>query len=91
MRGSNMRGRKAVTCYWCSKGTALETFSCKNEEQRNTRNGGQGLIYKTSFFIFTSVFVIFLAFQQAYMEFVEQLNKLDTEKSRTSGILGQFY
>ena len=85
-----MRGRKAVTCYWCSKGITLETFNCKKEEQKSTRHGGQGLIYKTSFFIFTSVFAIFLAFQQAYIEFTEQLDKLDTEKSRTSGTLRQF-
>jgi len=57
-----MRGRKAMACYWCSKETALETISCKTEEQKNIKYGGQGLIYKTSFFIFTLVFAIFLAF-----------------------------
>ena len=62
MRGSNMRGRKATTCYWCSKEIALEMFSCKIEEQKNTRHGGQGLIYKTLFFIFISVFTVFLTF-----------------------------
>ena len=78
-----MRGRKATACYWCSKETALETFSCKTEEQKNTKHGGQGLIYKTLFFIFTSIFTIFLAFQQAYIKFTEQLD--------TSGTLRQFH
>jgi len=62
MRGSNMRGKKVIACYWCSKEITLETFSYKNKEQKNIRNGRQGLIYKTSFFIFILVFVIFLAF-----------------------------
>jgi len=71
-----------MACYWCSKETALETFSCNIEERKNTRHGGQGLIYKTSLFIFISIFVIFFAFQQAYIKFMEQL---DAEKNRTSG------
>jgi len=50
--------------------------------------GGQGLIYKTSFFIFTLIFIIFFAFQQAYIEFIEQL---DIEKSRTLGTPRQSY
>ena len=83
-----MRGRKVKAYYWYSKETALETFSCKIEEQKSARYGGQGLIYKTSFFIFTSIFAILLAFQQAYTEFVEQLA---TEKSRTLGTPRQFY
>ena len=91
MQRRYMRGRKAKAYHWCSKETALETaletFSCKNKEQKSTRHGRQGLIYKISYFIFTSIFAIFLAFQQAYAEFVEQL---DTEKSRTSGTLRQF-
>ena len=41
-----------------------------------------------SFFIFISIFVILLAFRQAYTEFVEQL---DIEKSRTSGTPRQFH
>ena len=74
-----MRGRKAKAYHWCSKETALETFSCKNKEQKSTRLGKQGLIYKISFFIFTSIFAIFLAFQQAYAEYAEQL---DTSRAR---------
>ena len=83
-----MRGRKAKAYYWCSKEIALETFSCRNKEQKSIRLGKQGLIYKISFFIFTSIFAILLAFRQAYIEFVEQL---DIEKSRTLGTLRQFY
>ena len=78
-----MRGRKAKAYYWCSKETALETFSYKIEEQKSARHGRQGLIYKTSFFIFTSIFAILLAFRQAYTEFAEQLD--------TSGTLKQFH
>ena len=77
-----MRERKATAYYWCSKKTALKTFSCKNKEQKSTRLSKQGLIYKISFFIFTSIFAILLAFQQAYIEFAEQLD--------TSGTLKQF-
>ena len=83
-----MRGRKAKAYYWCSKETALETFSCRNKEQKSTRLGRQGLIYKISFFIFTSIFAILLAFRQAYIEFIEQL---DIEKSRILGTPRQFY
>jgi len=78
-----MRGRKAKAYHWCSKETALETFSCKNKEQKSTRLGKQGLIYKISFFIFTSIFAILLAFRQAYTEFAEQLD--------TPGTLRQFH
>ena len=73
-----MRRRKAKAYYWCSKETALETFSCKIKEQKSTRLSKQGLIYKTSFFIFTSIFAILLAFQQAYTEFIEQLDASET-------------
>ena len=84
-----MRGRRAKAYHWYSKETALaQTFSCKNKEQKSTRHGRQGLIYKISFFIFTSIFAILLAFRQAYTEFVEQL---DSEKSRTSGTPRQFH
>ena len=62
MRRRYMRGRKAKAYYWYSKETALETFSCKNEERKSTRLGEQGLIYKTLFFIFTSIFAILLTF-----------------------------
>ena len=78
-----MRGRKAKAYYWCSKETAIETFSYKNKEQKSTTHGRQGLIYKISFFIFTSIFAIFLAFQQAYAEFAKQLD--------TAGTPRQFY
>ena len=88
MRRRQIRGRKAKAYHWYSKETALETFSCRNKEQKSTRLGKQGLIYKISFFIFTSIFAILLAFRQAYTEFVEQL---DTEKSRTSGTPRQFH
>ena len=57
-----MRGRKAKAYYWYSKEIALETFSCKNEEQKSIRLSKQGLIYKISFFIFISIFAILLAF-----------------------------
>ena len=80
MRRRQMRGRKAKAYYWCSKETALETFSCKNEERKSTRLGKQGLIYKISFFIFTLIFAILLAFRQAYTEFAEQLDALETPR-----------
>ena len=83
MRRRQMRGRKAKAYHWYSKETALETFSCRNKEQKSTRLGKQGLIYKISFFIFTSIFAILLAFRQAYTEFAEQLD--------TSGTLKQFH
>ena len=86
-----MRGRKAKAYYWYSKETALETFSCKNKEQKSTRLGEQGLIYKITFFFFTSIFAIFLAFRRAYMGFIKQLDKLDMEKSRTSRTRRQFH
>ena len=83
-----MQGRKAKAYHWCSKETALETFSYKIEEQKSARHGGQGLIYKILFFTFTSIFAILLAFRQAYIEFIEQL---DIEKSRILGTPRQFY
>ena len=70
----HIRGKKATAYYWRSKETALETFSYKNKEQKNTRLGKQGLIYKILFFIFTLIFAILLAFRQAYTEFAEQLD-----------------
>ena len=56
-----MQGKKAKAYYWCNQGTALETFSYKNKEQKGIKYE-QGLVYKTSFFIFMLVFVILLAF-----------------------------
>ena len=85
----HMRGRKAKAYHWCSKETALETFSYKNEEQKYTRHGRQGLIYKISFFIFTSIFAIFLAFQQAYAEFAEQLDTAGTPRQFHHGRTGK--
>ena len=84
-----MRGRKAKAYHWYSKETALETFSCKNEEQRSARLGRQGLIYKISFFIFTSIFAILLTFRQAYTEFAEQLDTLGTTKQFHHGRTSQ--
>ena len=84
-----MRGRKAKAYHWYSKETALETFSCKNEEQKSTRLGRQGLIYKISFFIFTSIFAIFLAFRQAYIEFAEQLDTSGTPRQFQQERAGQ--
>ena len=80
MRRRQMRGRKAKAYHWYSKETALETFSCKNKKRKSTRLSKQGLIYKTSFFIFTSIFAILLAFQQAYTEFAEQLDASETPR-----------
>ena len=84
-----MRGRKATACYQCSKGTALETFSCKTDKQKSTRLSKQGLIYKISFFIFTSIFAILLAFQQAYTEFAEQLDTPGTPRQFQQERAGQ--
>ena len=80
-----MRGRKAKAYHWYSKETALETFSCRNKEQKSTRLGKQGLIYKISFFIFTSIFAILLAFRQAYIEFAEQLDASETPRQFYQG------
>ena len=83
-----MRGRKAKAYYWYSKETALETFSCKNKEHKNIRHGRQGLIYKILFFIFILIFAIFLAFQQAYAEFIEQLDTSGTPRQFHQGRAG---
>ena len=91
MRRRQMQGRKAKAYHQCNQGTALKTFSCKNKKQKSTRLSKQGLIYKISFFFFISIFTILLTFQQAYIEFAEQLNKLNTKKSRTSGTPKQFH
>ena len=84
-----MRGKKVKAYHQCSKETALEMFSCKNKEQKSTRLGEQGLIYKISFFIFTSLFAILLAFQQAYTEFTEQLDTSGTPRQFQQERAGQ--
>ena len=56
-----MRGRKVKAYYWCSKGNDLETLSNKYQKKKNTRHGGETLIYNISFYIFKLIFVILLA------------------------------
>jgi len=80
-----MRGRKVGICNWCSKGNVLEIFSYKCKEKKNTRHGGEILIYNASFYIFKLIFIIFFALQEAYKEFIE---KMVGENSKVLGILG---
>ena len=86
-----MRGRKVKTCYWCSKGNNAEIFSNKIRKKKDIRYSGETLIYNVSFYIFKLVFIIFLALQETYKEFIVEM---DGESSRVLGILenlGQFY
>jgi len=86
-----MRGRKVRTCNWCSKGNVLETLSYKCGERKNTRNGGETIIYNALFYIFKLIFIIFFILQESYKEFIKEI---DGENSRVLGILrtlGQIY
>ena len=86
-----MRRRKVKTCYWCSKGNNIETFSNKIRKRKDTRYSGETLIYNVSFYIFKLVFAIFLTLQETYKEFTVEI---DRESSRVLGMLGnlgQFY
>ena len=86
-----MRGRKAKTCYWCSKGNNEEPFSNKIRKKKDIRNGGETLIYNVLFYIFKLIFAIFFALQETYKEFTVEI---DRESSRVLGMLGnlgQFY
>ena len=83
-----MRGRKVKTCYWCSKGNDVETFSNKIRKKKDIRYSRETLIYNMSFYIFKLVFIIFLALQETYKEFTVEM---DGESSRVLGNLGQFY
>ena len=59
MRRYIMWGRKAKACYWCGKGSDLETLSNKYQK-KNTRHRGEILIYNTLFYIFKLIFIILL-------------------------------
>ena len=86
-----MRGRKVKTCYQCSKGNNVETFSNKIRKRKDARYSGETLIYNVLFYIFKLVFAIFLALQETYKEFIAEI---DGESSRVLGMLGnlgQFY
>jgi len=80
-----MRGRKVGICNWRNKGNVLKTFSYKCGERKNTRHGGEALIYNASFYIFKLIFIIFFALQKAYKEFIKEM---DRENSRVLGTLG---
>ena len=86
-----MRGRKAKTCYWCSKGNNAETFSNKIRKKKNIRNSGETLIYNISFYIFKLVFIIFLTLQETYKEFTVEINGESSRVLGMLGNLGQFY
>ena len=86
-----MRGRKVKTCYQCSKGNNVKTFSNKIRKRKDIKYSREALIYNMSFYIFKLVFAIFLALQKTYKEFTAEM---DGESSRVLGMLrnlGQFY
>ena len=86
-----MRGRKVKACYWCSKGNNLEIFSNKYWKKKNTRHGGETLIYNMSFYIFKLLFAILFTLWTAYKKFTEQMDGENSRVLGTSGTLGQFY
>ena len=86
-----IQGRKVKAYYQCSKGNDLETLSNKYQKKKNTRYGGETLIYNTLFYIFKLIFTILLTLQTAYREFTEQIDGENSGVSGTSGTLGQFY
>jgi len=61
MRRRIIQGRKVKTCNWSNKGNVLETLSYKCRGRKNTRQGGETLIYNASFYIFKLIFIIFFA------------------------------
>ena len=56
-----MRGRKVKACYQCNKGNDLKTLSNKYWKKKNTRYGGETLIYNMLFYIFKLLFAILFA------------------------------
>ena len=85
MRRRIIWGKKVKTCYQCSKGNDVKTFSNKIRKKKDIRYSRETLIYNVLFYIFKLVFIIFLTLQETYKEFTAEM---DGESSRVLGMLG---
>ena len=73
-----MRGRKAKTCYWCSKGNNAKTFSYKIRKRKDIRYSRKTLIYNVLLYIFKLVFIIFFLL---YRKLIKNLQQKWMEKA----------